>query len=64
MVPLVNEASCNRLQIAYFKYRTVSVKEMTILKYIYLTWKITNLLCASTLNIEFEELFDNAEHIF
>jgi len=33
MVPLVNQASCNRLQIVYFKCRMVSVKEMTILKY-------------------------------
>jgi hypothetical protein len=62
MVPLVNEASCNRFQIAYFEYRMDSVKEMTILKYKYLTWKITKLLFASILNIEFEELFDNAEH--
>jgi hypothetical protein len=64
MVPLVNKASCNRLLIAYFKYRMVNVKEMTILKSKEFTWKIVILIFASTPNIEFEELFDNVQHIF
>jgi hypothetical protein len=64
MVSLVNKASSNKLQITYLKHHVIRMKEMMILKYQYVIWKIVNLSFAWTPTTEVVELSTDAQHIF
>ena len=63
MVPLVSKASLNKIQIADLKYRMAGMAEMMVSKFQQFTCTIIILLFFSTLNTEFEELSDTAQHI-